>query len=76
MPACLPGIISQASQYQAGAVVKTLKKAFLPDGVTTTLTFQNEDEVRADRDWNDAASLGAAHYKSHKMTWRRGDQPA
>ncbi|GFR48750.1 hypothetical protein Agub_g10708 [Astrephomene gubernaculifera] len=35
----------QASAYKSGEVVETLKKAFMPDDGSTTMTFRNEDEV-------------------------------
>ncbi|KAL6750531.1 hypothetical protein V8C86DRAFT_2809369 [Haematococcus lacustris] len=35
----------QASAYKSGDVVKTLKKAFLPDDGSTTMTFADEDAV-------------------------------
>lgn len=35
----------QASAYKSGEVVETLKKAFMPDDGSTTMTFQSEDEV-------------------------------
>lgn len=36
----------QASAYQSGEVVKTLKQAFMPEGATgSTVTFQSEAEV-------------------------------
>ncbi|GLC46896.1 hypothetical protein PLESTM_001942200 [Pleodorina starrii] len=35
----------QASAYKSGEVVETLKKAFMPEDGSTTMTFRNEDEV-------------------------------
>lgn len=35
----------QASAYKSGEVVATLKKAFMPEDGSTTMTFKNEDEV-------------------------------
>ncbi|KXZ48315.1 hypothetical protein GPECTOR_29g9 [Gonium pectorale] len=35
----------QASAYKSGEVVATLKKAFMPEDGSTSMTFRNEDEV-------------------------------
>ncbi|KAG2441285.1 hypothetical protein HYH02_010124 [Chlamydomonas schloesseri] len=35
----------QASAYKSGEVVETMKKLFLPEDGSTTMTFRNEDEV-------------------------------
>lgn len=35
----------QASAYKSGEVVETLKKAFMPEDGSTTMTFRSEDEV-------------------------------
>lgn len=37
----------QASSFQSGEVVATLKAALLPDGSTNTMTFSSEDQVLA-----------------------------
>lgn len=37
----------QASAYKSGEVVKTLKKALLPEDGSTTMTFHSEDDVLA-----------------------------
>ncbi|GFH29146.1 predicted protein, partial [Haematococcus lacustris] len=42
---CLSWNTEQASAYKSGDVVKTLKKAFLPDDGSTTMTFADEDAV-------------------------------
>lgn len=38
-------VFAQASAYKSGEVVETLKKAFLPDDGSNTMTFNTEDEV-------------------------------
>lgn len=37
--------LMQASAYKSGEVVETLKKAFLPEDGSNTMTFNTEDEV-------------------------------